>query len=97
MNLGKAIKSARGSMYTQYDIATLTGVTNVYISLLEGNKRECSMSWLKKFSLLVGIPIPVLFYMAMDEEDTSSYASDDFNSIKSEMDKYMNSCFGVNV
>ena len=94
MNLGNAIRKARGNKFSQTEIASLTGVTNVYISMLEKNKRECSLDWLKKFSLTIDVPVPILFFMALDEDDTVR-ATDEYPKIKQNFAAFVNQCFGI--
>ena len=97
MNLGKAIKTARGNIFTQKEIASVTGVTNIFVSFVETGKRECSISWLRKFSLAVNIPVPVIFIMAMDDEDSQFSTSGDYDEIKNQMNFFVNKMFGANV
>jgi|GEM_PF-5026137 len=87
MNLGSAIKKVRGSAFTQKQIAELTGVTNVYVSLVENNKRECSLSWLRKFAEVTGKSVPAIFYLAMDPGDRpESCSALSFDIAKLDMD-----------
>ena len=87
MNLGYAIKHVRGSRFTQKEIAELTGVTNVYVSLVENNKRECSLSWLRKFAEVTGKAVPAIFYLALDSRDKPASCSDlTFDLAKLDMD-----------
>ena len=95
MDLGKAIKRARGKYFTQQEVANITGVTNVYVSLVEKGKRECSLSWLSKFADTVGLSVPVIFYMAMGEEDATVGMEDEYKVMKPLLDSYMQQCFGA--
>jgi len=96
MNLGSAIKKVRGSAFTQKQIAELTGVTNVYVSLVENNKRECSLSWLRKFAEVTGKSVPAIFYLAMDPGDRPAACSElSFDIAKLDMDISFNRIFEI--
>ena len=96
MNLGMAIKKVRGSRLTQKEIADLTGVTNVYVSLVENNKRECSLSWLRKFAEVTGKSVPAIFYLSMDSGDRPLACSDEtFELAKMDMDVSFNRIFDI--
>lgn len=95
MDLGKALKKARGRHFTQGEIAGLTGVTNIYVSLVECNKRKPCLSWLEKFSLAVNIPVPFLFFMAMDGEDAMIGMESEYKVVKPVIDSYFEMMTGI--
>lgn len=94
MNLGTAIQKARTGKYNQLEIARLTGVTNSYISMIEHNHKEPSLSWLNFYGLVVGVPVSVIFWMAITPEDISEDMVTDYEVMKPLIDDYMKQCFG---
>jgi transcriptional regulator with XRE-family HTH domain len=97
MDLGKAVKKARGKYFTQEEIAQMTGVTNIYVSLVENNKRLPCLNWVIKFGMAVNVPVPVLFYLAMDEYDATDGMEAEYMVMKPLIDEYMALCFGVTI
>jgi transcriptional regulator with XRE-family HTH domain len=98
MNLGKAIKQIRGKAFTQQEIAYLTDVTNVYVSLVENNKKEPSIKWLRRFSLAVNVAVPVIFYVALDDDDATYGMENEYHLLKPLIDSNMAKCFaGTNI
>jgi transcriptional regulator with XRE-family HTH domain len=68
MTLGNAIKTVRtASRVKQRELATRAGVTANYISLVEGDKREPSVTLLKKIA--DSLEIPVSFFFLWQEYD----------------------------
>ncbi len=62
MTLGNAIKTVRtASKVRQRDLAKRAGVTANYISLVEGDKREPSISLLKKIANSLKVPVSFFF------------------------------------
>jgi len=74
MKLGTAIKLVRTSSgLTQRGVANDLGVTSNYISLIEGGKREPSVSFLKKLAVLFKVPVSLFFLW--DDTDPSALKS----------------------
>src|ERR1039457_6574420 len=68
MTLGNAIKTVRTARKVkQRDLAKRAGVTANYVSLVEGDKREPSVSLLKK--LAASLKVPVSFFFLWQEYD----------------------------
>ncbi len=62
MKLGQAIKVVRtASGLKQREIARKLDVTPNYISLIEGGKREPSISLLNQLASVLGVPIGIFF------------------------------------
>lgn len=62
MELGRAIKVMRtASGIKQKEVASRTGVTANYVSLVEGGKREPSISFLRQIAKVIGVPVGLLF------------------------------------
>ena len=71
MNIGKSIKFVRvAANLKQGDMAQRLGITQNYLSLIENNKTEPSLSLLKKISDEFNVPISFLI-----TEATASFES----------------------
>lgn len=62
----KSIRSARG--LTMREMASLTGVSSGYISLLEQGKRVASLDYLERVSSKTGVPLFVIVFMGNSAE-----------------------------
>lgn len=69
MDIGAAIREARKGYFSQKEVAEKTGVTNSFVSLIENNRRGFSLSWLKRFSEVVGLSVPWIMYTSMDSRE----------------------------
>ena len=74
MTLGNAIKVVRTATgMKQREVATKTGVTANYMSLVEGGKREPSIAFLNRLAKTLGIPVGIFFlWQEMGENETDS-------------------------
>ncbi len=93
MNLGNTINNIRKHKgLKQADLAAQSGLTQAYVSQIEKNKKEPNMSALKKICEVLGIPMPVLFFLSIDSEDIPEAKQDAFNmlspSIKSFIEEF---------
>jgi transcriptional regulator with XRE-family HTH domain len=62
MELGKAVKLMRtASGLKQKEVASRIGVTSNYVSLVEGGKREPSVSFLRKLAEILRVPVGLFF------------------------------------
>jgi transcriptional regulator with XRE-family HTH domain len=70
MNIGQAIKLCRVRRgLTQGELAAKADMDTSYISLLEGNKRDPSLSSIQRIAAALDIPLLILFFLAMDSLD----------------------------
>ncbi len=70
MDLGNTIKDIRKSRsLSQGAFAIECGITQTYLSQIESNQKEPTLSVLKKIAERLGIPLPLLFFQSMTEED----------------------------
>lgn len=70
MDLGNIIKSIRkGKGQTQAEFALSCGITQTYLSQIEGNLKEPNLSTLKSISTSLNVPLPILFFLSMTEDD----------------------------
>lgn len=70
MKLGPTIsrlRSARG--LKQKELAGRVGITPGYLSQIEHDRREPTLSLVKELASALGVPAPVVFFLALDEGD----------------------------
>lgn len=72
MNLGSAIKNARKQKrIKQNAFADLCGISPTYLSQVENNLKEPTIATLEVIAQKLEMPLPILFFMALDQEDVS--------------------------
>lgn len=72
MNLGAVIKDIRKQKrQTQTEFASNCGITQTYLSQIENNSKEPNLSTLKEISNNLDIPLPILFFLSLNEDDIS--------------------------
>lgn len=73
MNVGQAIRLCRTQRKaSQTDVAQEASCSVSYLSLLENNKRDPTLSTLIKIADALRVPIGVLFVLAAEHEDLGS-------------------------
>jgi transcriptional regulator with XRE-family HTH domain len=74
MTLGNAIKTLRTACKVkQRDLASQMEVSANYISLVEGDKREPSIAFLKKLSKQLNVPVSMFFlWQETDVQNTDA-------------------------
>ncbi|GEP50737.1 hypothetical protein FNO01nite_14090 [Flavobacterium noncentrifugens] len=96
MDLGTVIKNIRKDrQHTQSELAALCDITQTYLSQIESNKKEPNLSTLKEISRQLNIPLPVMFYMSINEQDVSPEKREAFNLINSPLKNLIGDVFGL--
>jgi len=94
MNLGNSIKSARKKLQiSQAYLADACGITQSYLSQIENNKREPNLSLLKIISEKLNIPLPILFFTSLDNEDIPEAKKEAFRLINTSLNNLITSIF----
>ncbi|HXI01355.1 MAG TPA: helix-turn-helix transcriptional regulator [Sphingobacteriaceae bacterium] len=93
MDLGSIIKNIRKQKgLTQSEFASLSGITQTYLSQIEGNLKEPNLSTLKVISEKLNMPLPILFFLSMTKDDIQSNKRQAFKdislSVKSVVDEF---------
>ena len=82
MHVGRIIASRRKDLnFSQGTFAAMVGITQNYLSQIENGRREPTISILKAIASHLRLPLPVVFFLAMDEEDVKPERLDDFRSV----------------
>lgn len=70
MNVGQAIKLCRTQRgISQTDLAQQAECSVSYLSMLENNKRDPTLSTLESIADALGIPVSIVFFLAAEASD----------------------------
>jgi len=82
MQIGQTLKVLRtAAKLKQTTLADRLGVTTNYLSLVENDHREPSLSFLKKFAEVLDIPLGYLLWVVLDD-----HPADDTIAVREQMD-----------
>jgi transcriptional regulator with XRE-family HTH domain len=82
MNLGTTIQDIRKQKgISQKAFAELCNLSQTYLSQIENNQKEPAISTLKEIALRLKIPLPILFFLSLDEKDIPKSKRNAFNII----------------
>ena len=96
MDIGTTIKNIRKRKgLTQGDLAIESGITQTYLSQIENNLKDPTVSTLKKISVRLQIPLPILFFLSIDENDIPSEKKETFQLIGNSMKSMINEFFSA--
>ena len=96
MDLGNVIKINRKKKgQTQNEFASLCGITQTYLSQIEGNLKEPNLSTLKLISENLNIPLPILFFLSMTEDDVQPNKREAFEIVRPSVNSLVNEFFAV--
>lgn len=88
MQIGKVLKKLRKDKgVAQGVFAKDIGIQHSYLSLIEGDKLEASLPLLKKICSLLGVPLPIVMFMGLEDSDVKEDKQELFKSVKPVMDK----------
>ncbi|AZA77805.1 XRE family transcriptional regulator [Chryseobacterium joostei] len=83
MNIGQVIKDFRKQKgIKQGEFAELCKVSQTYLSLIENNQKEPNLSLLKTIAEQLEIPLPILFFLSLDENDVPEQKKDIFKILE---------------
>lgn len=96
MNLGTVIKNIRKQKgQTQSEFASVCGITQTYLSQIEGNLKEPNLSTLKEISNNLDVPLPILFFLSLDENDVNPEKRKAFEIINPSVKSLVSEFFSV--
>jgi len=96
MNLGIIIKELRKQRgQTQVEFASNCDITQTYLSQIENNSKEPNLSTLKKISSTLNLPLPILFFLSLNEDDIASDKREAFEKLNPSVKKLVNNLFNV--
>jgi transcriptional regulator with XRE-family HTH domain len=96
MNLGHTIKNLRKQKrLTQSAFAKKCGITQTYLSQIENNHKEPNLSTLKDISKVLTVPLPIVFFLSLDEKDIPPSKRDGFEVINPSIKSLVNAFFSL--
>ncbi|NDW09329.1 helix-turn-helix domain-containing protein [Dysgonomonas sp. 520] len=96
MNLGTIIKKMRKQRsQTQQEFASSCGITQTYLSQIENNSKEPNLSTLKEISKKLDLPLPILFFLSLTEEDIVPEKRKAFEELNPSVRTLINDFFNV--
>jgi transcriptional regulator with XRE-family HTH domain len=96
MDLGQTIKSIRKQKgLKQNQFAALCDITPSYLSQIENNNKEPNLSILKVISFHLGIPLPILFFLSLDNDDVNPEKKEAFKMIAPSIKSLVNQFFAA--
>lgn len=83
MKLGKTIKELRiQKEIKQGDLAKSIGISQTSLSLIESGIKQPSYGTLKKTCKLFEIPLPFIYYLALEESDIPEHKKNLYKSLE---------------
>lgn len=96
MDLGTTIRTIRKQRkQTQNEFASSCGITQTYLSQIETNSKEPNLSTLKEISIALDVPLPILFFLSLNNEDVKPDKREAFNLINPSVKSLVNEFFKV--
>ena len=96
MNIGIAIRTIRKErtpQLNQSEFAKLIGITQTYLSQIETGSKTPTISVLEKISKEFEIPLPIIFWLGINEEDIAEHKREYFRFLKPTVDAMINEFF----
>lgn len=78
---------------TQKEIAKGINLDSSYLSKVETGKHKPSLQAIERIGVVTGVPLAVIFWEALEEEDVIPDKQDKFNSIKPAVDALLDQLF----
>jgi transcriptional regulator with XRE-family HTH domain len=96
MNLGNKIKDLRKQKgQTQGQFALSCGITQTYLSQIENNLKEPNLSTIKNISENLSVPLPILFFLSMTDDDVQPNKREAFQIVSPSVKSLVNEFFAV--
>lgn len=96
MDLGSIIRSMRKQKrLTQNELASLCDITQTYLSQIESNSKEPNLSTLKMIGEKLNIPLPILFFLSMNDEDVRPDKREAYKIVSPSVKSLVNEFFSV--
>jgi transcriptional regulator with XRE-family HTH domain len=96
MDLGATIKNLRKQRgRTQIEFALKCGITQTYLSQIECNQKEPNLSVLKSIGNEMNVPLPIIFFLSMTEDDIHPNKRAAFDIVNPSVKSLVNEFFSV--
>jgi XRE family transcriptional regulator, regulator of sulfur utilization len=95
VNLGRTIASIRKRKgIQQQELAERIGVSPPYLSQIEHERREPTLGVLRAISEHLQVPLPFLFFLALDEEDVPASKREAFALLAPSVRSFISAILG---
>lgn len=96
MNIGLTIRQLRLAYgYTQSQFAELVGLSQSHLSLVEKGKRVLRQDSLERISEAFEMPVAMIMFMSMDEDDVAPAKRALFRRAKPRIDRELTEVFPI--
>lgn len=96
MDLGSAIKFIRKQQnISQKELVELAEISQTYLSQLENNQKEPNLKVLKQISTALKVPLPIIFFLALEDEDIPQNKRNIYGLISPTLKSMINEIFKV--
>ena len=97
MDIGKVIREARKSRgLKQQSFAAMCGITQTYLSQIENNIKEPTLSLLKRVAENRHLPLPILYFLSLEKEDIEERKQDAYELLMPSIKSLVNQFFSDN-
>lgn len=97
MKLGNSIKIFRKNRsLTQSQLAEMCEISTTYLSLIESEKKEPALPLVKVIAEKLNIPLPILIFSAITNEDIPENKKELFEILKPSVDSILNNLVNDN-
>ncbi len=94
MNLGNTIKIIRSKRgIRQNELAESTNLSQTYLSQIENNQKEPNLSTLKQICACLDVPLPVVFFLSLDEDDVPGNKKEAFKLVAPAINNFISEFF----
>jgi len=94
MNLGHTLMELREAKgLKQKTLADKCKITQAYLSQIENNKKEPNLSTLKTISHILEIPLPIIFFLSIDDKDFPERKKEAFEMLRPLIKNLINDFF----
>lgn len=98
MDIGKVIKEVRKSKgLKQQSFAKMCGITQTYLSQIENNVKEPTISLLKRIAENLNLPLPILYFLSLEKNDIEKRKQDAYDLLMPFIKSIVNQFFSDNL
>ena len=91
MNIGLSIKKMRKKKgVNQQSLSEITQITQTYLSLIENGRKTPSIAVLRQISDALNVPLPVIIWNSIEENDVAIEKIEAFRALKLNVDQLLN-------
>lgn len=94
MDLGTTIKRLREQKGIKQNVfARSCNLSQTYVSQIENNAKEPSIDILKLISKKLDVPLPIIFFLSMDEKDVKANKREAYEFVAPSVKSFINEFF----